>query len=322
MNETLASRPAGSSLLRGRLWTWGLAAIFTLAGVYAVWKSLGSASTLLHVHVVWLDVLLAVLFYPPFAALRGVRFRYLLKDGQSARETIGLGFFYSAVASVLPGGFGDLSLPFIYRRASGGYAHTTAATAVARVQDLLTWLLVLAFGGFAVAQLPTGYYAAIGVSLLVTAVASLLVFSPRVRRATFRALRVLRWEKLHSFLGQLDDRLGGMVYDLPSWLVTVALRLLSILSYYFALRAFGADVTFVEASVGGALAALLLTLPVQGVAGLGTVEVWWIMILRLFGTPWSVAAVAAIGVHMTLLLSSLAVGALSLRTAPRLLSTD
>jgi hypothetical protein len=45
------------------------------------------------------------------------------------------------------------------------------------------------------------------------------------------------------------------------------------------------------------------------------------MILRLFGTPWSVAAVAAIGVHLTLLLVSLAVGGLSFKTAPRLLST-
>jgi len=284
-------------------------------------KSLGSASVLLHVHLNWLDLGLAVLFYPPFAAGRGLRFRQLLKDSQTFAETIGLGFFYSAAASVLPGGFGDLSLPFIYRKAPGGFAHATAAAAVARVQDLLTWLLVLAVGGFAIAALPRGYYAAMGVSLGATVIATVLVFIPPLRRRVFRLMHVFPWPRLHRFLDQIDVGLGGMVYNVPSWFVTLGLRVLSILSYYYALRAFGAELTLPEAAVGGALAALLLTLPVQGVAGLGTVEVWWIMILRLFGTPWSVAAVAAIGCHMTLLLSSIVVGGLSFKTAPHLLST-
>lgn len=307
--------------MRKRLWTWGIPAVFSAAGIYAVLKSLGSFGMLLHVHPVWPDLLLVLLVYPVFAAGRGLRFRMLLHDQSTWQETVGLGWLYSAACSVLPGGLGEVSLPLIYRGAPGGAAHATAAMAVARVQDLLSWLVVLVIAGFAVSTLPAGSMALLGVSLAVTALGTVLVFVPPVRRAFFRLAGIIPWPRLHTFLAQIDARLGGMVYNVPSWAVAFALRILSTLSYYLVLRAFGADVTFMEAAVGGALAALLLTLPVQGVAGLGTVEVWWIMILRLFGTPWSVAAVAAIGVHLTLLVLSVAVGGLSFKTAPRLLSS-
>ncbi len=306
--------------MRQRLWTWGIPAVFSLAGIYAVMKSLGSFNMLLHVHPHWPDLLLVLVVYPIFAAGRGLRFRQLLRDEATWQKTVGLGWLYSAACSVLPGGIGEVSLPLIYRSAPGGPAHATAAMAVARVQDLLSWLVILVIAGFAVSALPAGSMALLAISLVVTAIATLVVFVPPVRRLLFRMAGLLPWPRLHRFLAQIDERLGDMVYNLPSWIVTFALRLLSILSYYLSLRAFGAPVTFAEASVGGALAALLLVLPVQGVAGLGTVEVWWIMILRLFGTPWSVAAVAAIGVHMTLLVLSVAVGGLSFKTAPGLLS--
>lgn len=304
-----------------RLWTWGIPAVFSLAGIYAVVKSLGSLGMLWHVHLFWPDLLVVAVVYPVFAAGRGLRFRLLLQDRATFLQTVGLGWLYSAACSVLPGGIGEVSLPLIYRNAPGGAAHATAAMAVARVQDLLSWLVILVIAGFAVSALPAGSMALLGISLLVTAFGTLVVFVPSVRRFVFRLAGVLPWPRLHIFLVQIDERLQGMVYNVPSWLVTFALRFLSIVSYYLTLRAFGAPVTFAEASVGGALAALLLVLPVQGVAGLGTVEVWWIMILRLFGTPWSVAAVAAIGVHMTLLILSVAVGGLSFKTSPGLLAT-
>lgn len=307
--------------MRRRIWTWGIPVVFSLAGVYAVLKSLGSFSALAHVHPNWLYLLGVVIVYPIFAAMRGLRFRQLLQDNQSWAVTIGLGWLYSAACSVLPGGIGEVSMPLIYRNAPGGMAHATAAMAVARVQDLLSWLIILGVAGFAVSALPATSYYLLGASLLITLLAALLVFIPPLRGSFFRLLRPIPWPKLHAFLSQFDDRLRGMVYNVPSWVTTFALRILSIAAYYFSLHGFGAPITFAEAAVGGALAALLLVLPVQGVAGIGTVELWWIMILRLFGTPWSVAAVAAIGVHVSLLVMSLVVGGLSFKTSPRLLST-
>lgn len=307
--------------MRARIWTWLVPIAFSALGLVAVGRSIGSFSALAHVHPYWPDLVGVLLIYPVFAAGRGLRFRQLLKDRQSFAETVGLGWLYSAACSVLPGGLGEVSLPLIYRRAPGGVAHATAAMAVARVQDLLSWLAILAVAGFAISSLPRTAYVLLGLSVAITALAALLVFVPRLRRALLSAIRFIPWPRLHHFLRQIDERLGGMVYDLPSWAVTFLLRLLSILSYYFALRGFGASVTFAQASVGGALAALLLVLPIQGVAGIGTVEVWWMMILHLFGTPWTVAAVAAIGVHLSLLVMSIAVGGLSFKTSPRLLST-
>lgn len=303
-----------------RILTWGVPIVFSLAGVYAVLKSLGSFAVLSRVHPDWRLLAALAVVYPVFAALRGLRFRQLLRDGQAWSVTISIGWLYTAACQVLPGGIGEVSMPLLYRNAPGGLPHATAAMAVARVQDLLSWLVILGVAGFTVSALPATSYYLLGASMLVTALGAMLVFIPPFRRFFFRMLRPIPWPKLHSFLTDTDVRLHGMVYNAPSWASTFGLRLLSILSYWLALRGFGAPVTLGEASVGGALAALLLVLPVQGVAGIGTVEVWWIMILRLFGTPWSIAAVAAIGVHVSLLVMSLIVGGLSFKTSPHLLS--
>lgn len=308
--------------LKGRFLTWMVPLVFTAAGVWAVQRSLGSFAALGHVHPIWLDLLGVALIYPVFAAIRGIRFRQLLSGHPNLGQAIGLGWFYSAACSVLPGGLGEVSLPLIYRGAPGGAAGATAALFVSRVQDLLTWLVALALASLTVRALPGAgsSYILLGVSFLATLAGSAVVFIPAARRLFVGMVRIIRSDRLHSFLDALEERMGSMALNLPSWYSTVALRLLSIAIYYLSLSAFGARVSFAEAAVGGALVALLLALPIQGIAGIGTVEVWWILSLRLFGVPLPLAAIAAVGVHLSSLVMSLVVGALSLRSTPRLMA--
>ena len=59
--------------LRRRILTWGVPIVFSLGGVYAVVKSLGSFSVLSRVHPDWRFLIGVALAYPAFAALRGLR---------------------------------------------------------------------------------------------------------------------------------------------------------------------------------------------------------------------------------------------------------
>lgn len=306
--------------LKGRYAAWAVPLAFTALGAWAVQRSLGSFSALAQVRPAWPDLVAAALIYPVFAATRGIRFRQLLSGHPKLGEAIGLGWLYSAACSVLPGGLGEVSLPLLFRGAPGGAASATAALFVSRVQDLLSWLLALAVASLTVRVVPGSSRVLLVLSLLATGAATAVVFVPVVRRRFVGIFRVSRSARLHGFLDTVELQLGSMSGNLPSWGTTGALRLLSVASYYFSLRAFGAQVSFAEAAVGGALVALLLVLPIQGIAGFGTVEVWWILSLQLFGVPLPVAAAAAIGVHVSSLVLSLAVGAISLRATPRLWS--
>ena len=156
----------------------------------------------------------------------------------------------------------------------------------------------------------------LGLALLITAAGVLLAFLAPFRHFLLKAGARLPVPALPRFLTELDESLGPMAGDGASWALTLALRLVSTFKYYFALRAFGAPVTPLMAAVGGALLALVLVIPIQGVAGLGTVELWWISALALFGVPAPEAAVAAIGTHVLLLVLSVACGAAALAYRP------
>ncbi len=314
--QAAASRRARGRLLGGRAWKlWLAPALFTVASGLAVVRLAGSASVLRHTSIDWTYLAAAAAIYPLFAALRGVRFRLLMAGQLSWRETVGVGWLSSAACSILPGGLGEASLPALYGSVAGGAADATAAIVTTRVQDLLSWLVVLVAGGFLAGRLlPAAAMPLLALALLITAGGTLVAFSGSFRRFAFRLAAPL--PAVAFFLEELDGRLGPMGGNWPSWGVTLALRLASTFKYYFALRAFGAPVTPAMAAVGGALLALMLVIPIQGVAGLGTVELWWIAALALFAIPGPVAAVAALGTHVLLLVVSMACGGIALAWAP------
>jgi hypothetical protein len=286
---------------------WLLPAAFTVVAGIAVLRTAGSWAAVRQVSISWPDLLLAAALYPVFAALRGLRFRMLLSRPLSLREAVGMGWLYSAACSILPGGLGEASLPAIY----GGVAEATAALVTTRVQDLLSWLVVLVGAGFWAGRvLPAGAAPLLLLALALTLAGALVAFVPPVRRTLFGLAAPL--PKVYRFLTDMDAGLSLMARDGDSWAATFALRLLSVLKYYFALRAFGAPVTPGMAAIGGALLALLLALPIQGLAGFGTMELWWVAALALFAIPGQAALVAALGTHLVLLVMSVACGGAAL----------
>ncbi|HVB11000.1 MAG TPA: lysylphosphatidylglycerol synthase transmembrane domain-containing protein [Bacillota bacterium] len=292
---------------------WLGPALFTVVAGYAVLRGIGSVGALRRVSVDWLDLGAAAAIYPVFAAVRGLRFQALMSQPMTWRRAVGIGWMYSAATSVLPGGLGEASLPVLYRGKQGGVADATAALVTTRVQDLLSWLVILVLAGLsALHLLPRGAWIGLVLAVLLTAGAALFTFVAPVRRWVLRLCARLPLPTLAGFLDDFDRRLQPMAWDGRAWGLTFALRLLSTFKYFFALQAFGAPVTPLMAAVGGALLALVLVIPVQGIAGLGTVELSWMAALTLFGVPGTEAAVAALGTHALLLILSLACGGLAL----------
>jgi uncharacterized membrane protein YbhN (UPF0104 family) len=289
---------------------WAFPVLFTAAGALAVVRSLGSFAVFRSFSINWLDLSVMAVLYLLFTAGRGLRFRLLIRSAEPWLRTAEVGFVYTAACNVFPGGIGEFTLPAMYRRLPEGTARATAALAFTRVLDLLSWLPFLAVGFF-LARLPSGAFILLPLSLAGTVVATLVVFARPVRRPVLRLLARLPHPAVAGFLEAFERRLDEMAGNTGAFLVTLALRLLSIGAYYFVLLALGIHVGIGAAAVGGALVAMLLALPIQGVAGFGTVELWWMSVLHLYGVALPLAAVAAIGLHLSMLIVSLLLGAAS-----------
>lgn len=287
--------------------TWAFPVLFSLAGAVAVWRSLGSLSVLRHVALHWPAFWAMTVTYVLFTALRGVRFRLLMRSHEPWFKTAEVGFVYSAATNVFPGGLGEFCLPAIYRTLPEGTSRALAALTVSRVQDLLSWLPFLAVGFF-LSRLPAAAFLLLPISLLGTAAAALFVFVSAWRNRILTLIARIPHPRLRPFLKTFDERLDDMVRNTPAWGATFLLRLLSVFNYFFVLHFLGLEVGLGAAAVGGALVALLLALPIQGIAGLGTVEVWWISVLHLYGVPLPAAALGAIGLHVSTLVLSLMLG--------------
>jgi len=292
-----------------RLLRFALPAAFSVLGILAVLRSLGSLRALPHLHLSPGDLWAMALVYVLFTAVRGLRFRALMGSAEPWHRSAAVGFVYSAATNIFPGGIGEFSLPVIYRALPEGAARATAALLVARVQDLLSWLPFLLLG-LLLGGLPRESFLLLPFSLAATFLSAVLVFVPRARQSLFALGRHIPLPRLQAFLAAVDRAIGPSALAGPALAYTLLLRAFSIASYFFVLRGFEVPVTLAESAVGGALVALLLALPIQGIAGIGTVEVWWISVLHLYGVPLGTALVGAIGLHATTLILSVLLGLL------------
>lgn len=252
---------------------------------------------------IWFAV--GVCTYALFVFLRGMRLTLLAGTAGSTARPFFLGALYTAGCSFLPGGLGELVVPIWYRRETGFSGPFTAAVIVARLQDILSWLaIILALG------LGTTLFGRERILLLVVAVGVILLtvalWSGVVRRGLIQRLQAWPWlhRRTGSFVSEVDRSLSHSWGIHSAWLLTVALRLMSIATYYAMLRAVGVLVSPAALGVAGGIVAVLLILPIQGIAGLGTEELWWTLMLRSLGVRFSLILPSALALHVPLLLLS------------------
>jgi hypothetical protein len=93
-------------------------------------------------------------------------------------------------------------------------------------------------------------------------------------------------------------------------LSTCAARLFTALQYLALFAAVGLPLGFWQAWFALSVRTLLLAIPVQGPAGLGTTQLWWVTALMVLGTPSRTAIVAGLSVHLVDLVVSLSLAAL------------
>ena len=254
-----------------------------------------------------------------FILARAWRYQVLLfPAGYRGRRPSRLATVTVALASwgpglILPTPTSDATFIWLGRTRLGAPVDRSAtAVVLARLLDLGSLLVVgLLTAPLAGVRLPLlGQLAVLAAIGAVAAVLGGLLWGPSRRR-----LGRLLWRLPFAarYAGRLEEGLAELARSgslSQLLLATAAARLFTALQYLALFAAVGLPLGFWEAWFALSVRTLLLAIPIQGPAGLGTTQLWWVTALVILGIPSHAAIVAGLSVHVLDLVVSLSLAGL------------
>ncbi|MBO0745877.1 MAG: flippase-like domain-containing protein [Candidatus Dormibacteraeota bacterium] len=186
------------------------------------------------------------------------------------------------------------------------------AAMLARLLDLTSLLLVLLLSALlAGVRLPFGaQVAAVAGIVLLGGVVTAFLWA-RSRAGLLARLR--RLPVVGRRIANVDEALDGVgrgrsVLRLAA--STIAARVCTQVQYLALLAAVGLPLGFWDSWFALSARTLLLTIPIQGMFGLGTTQLWWASALALLGQPLHTAVVTGVSLHLLDLTVSLPLAAI------------
>ena len=275
-----------------------LASVVGVGFVLVVWRLLGRPLAWNSVQLAPLPLALAVSGAAVFLAGRTWRFAFLLPgSGRRLRGVAGVTGIGWGAGLLLPGPSGDVAFVAAARRVLGvSVARASGAAVLARILDLGSIALVAALAAAVSAGTePRGVL--VGAALIaagaLVAFTTLLLPRPRAWLLGLAA-------RLPKVSG-LATRADAAMAELSSARVTAGLlgstalcRAATAVQYAGLMAMVGLHLGFWQTWFALSIRTLLFTVPVQGIAGIGTSQAWWTTGLVLEGVPLSAAVAASV----------------------------
>lgn len=236
-----------------------------------------------------------------FVALRALRFQVILQQG-AWTPLLPAVALYSTACMLLPGGTGELTLSIFLRRRQVATGTAIGAAVLSRVFDVslsvvLLTALYMVSGEISNAPLVVLLVPALGL----VGVAAAVSF-PGFRSAVLRLLRGPQWlvktgavETIIKAYQTIRTQTLKQVVIL--FFATLAIKAVMGLFYFVLLKLLRLDISYVSTVKAMMLTSLLLSFPIQGVAGVGSEDAWWALSLHLIGISLKDSIVAAIACH-------------------------
>ena len=291
-------------LMRRRWLRFAITVVVTAVLLYLVLKAIEPGTlgaTMRKASLQWLPV--AALGALLFSMARAWRFGLLLGgDRIDSRPRLFLITLASwGMGLVLPGLTSDGTFVWLARTQLGVPITLGAGAAiVGRLLDIVSLILIalltapLAHVILPATELLAGV--ALGI-LLLLALAAFFWHRPRVAIVT----GLTRLPLAGGLIARMEPaihELGGGSRPVQLILATLVARAATAVQYMALFAAIHQGLTFVQVWFALSIRTLLLAVPVQGIGGLGTSQIWWTAALRLLGRPFSVALPASLAVHL------------------------
>ena len=304
-------------MIRSRRWLRiGVPVVVTAALLYLVLRAVPPgelAETLTEVSPGL--ALLAALAAFGFIAARAVRYRLLLGNGEprSMRTILAVTLSSWGASLILPGPSGDAAFVMLARtRLKAPVAVGVGAALLSRLLDVASLLLVaLITAPLAGVVLPGALLGGGVVLALLIAAGLTALFWSRSRRIIAGWLeRLALPASIHERLHFAIEELGTGSRPVLLVMATLVARVATGLQYFALFAAIDQPLSLVQVWFALSIRTLLLAVPIQGVGGLGTMQLWWTAGLTLLGWPAQEAIAASLAVHLLDLCVSLPQAAL------------
>ena len=278
-----------------------VASVVGVGFVLIVWRALGRPISWDSIQLAPLPLALAVSGAVVFLAARAWRFRILLPGRRRSLAGVagvtGVGW---GAGLLLPGPSGDVAFVAAARRVLGvSIARASGVAVLARILDLGSIALVAALAAAVSAGVETRgvlVLAAVIAAGALAAFAALLLPGPRARLLGLAG----RAPRLSALAGRAEAAMA----ELSSPRVTAGLlgstalcRVATAVQYAGLMSLVGLHLGFWQTWFALSIRTLLFTVPIQGVAGIGTSQAWWTTGLVLEGVPLSAAVAASVTIQ-------------------------
>ncbi|HEX6487705.1 MAG TPA: lysylphosphatidylglycerol synthase domain-containing protein [Candidatus Dormibacteraeota bacterium] len=240
-----------------------------------------------------------------FMAARAWRYRILLGAGATAAPPAGPTAAVTVAAwwpgLLLPGIAADAAFVYLAgRRLDTTLVRAGGAAVAARVLDVVSLLAIgLVTAPLAGARLPWFVWA-LATLALVASVALMAGLRRRRFRAPLLALlaRVPGGKRIGARAERALEELGGGRHLVGLVVATALARVATAVQYTALFAALGVTVTIWQAWFALSFRTLLLAIPIQGLAGLGTTQLWWTAALTVMGFPAQRAETVGFQIHL------------------------
>lgn len=240
-----------------------------------------------------------------FFALRALRFKEILRR-ISIFQLLGASSSYSLACMIFPGGIGEVSLPLFLRKNHVPIGESLGVAVVTRLFDIVSSALITVV--LAVWLGLTNKLSTLVVIVPTAAlfIAALLWISP-IRTRIVSAFENMKWSSAKRVATEMKsgfaliEGISTMSFVRLS-VFTLLIKLLMTVFYFYLVSSIGFKITFLQVSLAMVATSLLLVFPVQGIAGLGSEDMWWTLSFRFIGMPFQQAVISAITCHLMNLL--------------------
>jgi len=283
---------------RGLLIRAAITSVVTILVLVLVWRLLGHGVTWAGIHPSVGSILLAAFGAACFLVGRAWRFGALLPRRQgSQRELLGATAASWGAGLLLPGPSADVAFVALARtRFAVGVARGSGSAIVARILDVVSLALIALVASFFTSWVePAPVILAAAAALVVGLGVLLALVIPGPRSLVTRlAGRIPRLARLAARAEEELEVLNSRARWANLIGSTAFCRVATAIQYTALMGMVGVHLGFWATWFVLSIRTLLLTIPIQGIAGIGTGQAWWAGALAFEGVPLEMAVAAGL----------------------------
>ncbi len=238
-----------------------------------------------------------------FICARTWRYHVLLGRERVAtsRSLLPLTLASWGISLLLPGPTGDGTFVWLLRsKLRTPLTLGAGAVIVARLMDVVSLVLIaLLLAPLAGGIVPRAALVLGSVLAVLIVIGLVALFWDHTRHAILA--RLVQLPVLGRFVARVEPALHELGADSRPWAMittTVAARLATGLQYWALFAAIGQPLSFWQVWFALSIRTLLLGIPIQGIGGLGTGQLWWTGALTLLGWQFEDALAASVAIHL------------------------